>query len=317
MAINAKKPSFWKDDIARSVDHFNEWFLRFAPKAFRETRRTTTGTIEDAFRITTDLTDITAETLRAHPEILPSLRMATCPPLARDRLMGLADASRNLIKCMEETGRLAPRMHKDDLQRNLERIAAVLAKMLDTDIAAWTYTKTRPNKDERHRAAIVIADRLCGALSNPIIRNAQEKRQLASIKIYLESKGYVLKLPDPAQHITLMAPGTFSFHTNLMVGDSRPVAIPIDAIVQPKKLARKSMPILLEAKSAGDFTNTNKRRKEEATKIRQLREKYGKKTKFILFLCGYFDSGYLGYEAAEGIDWVWEHRITDLEKLGI
>lgn len=28
--------------------------------------------------------------------------------------------------------------------------------------------------------------------------------------------------------------------------------------------------------------------------------------RFILFLCGYFDSGYLGYEAAEGIDWVWE-----------
>jgi hypothetical protein len=29
---------------------------------------------------------------------------------------------------------------------------------------------------------------------------------------------------------------------------------------------------------------------------------------FILFLCGYFDSGYLGYEAAEGIDWIWAHR---------
>ena len=35
---------------------------------------------------------------------------------------------------------------------------------------------------------------------------------------------------------------------------------------------------------------------------------------FGLFLCGYFDSGYLGYEAAEGIDWVWEHRIDDLAK---
>ncbi len=36
-----------------------------------------------------------------------------------------------------------------------------------------------------------------------------------------------------------------------------------------------------------------------------------------LFLCGYFDSGYLGYEAAEGIDWVWEHRIDDLAKFGL
>jgi hypothetical protein len=25
----------------------------------------------------------------------------------------------------------------------------------------------------------------------------------------------------------------------------------------------------------------------------------------------------LGYEAAEGIDWVWEHRIDDLLKLGL
>ena len=33
---------------------------------------------------------------------------------------------------------------------------------------------------------------------------------------------------------------------------------------------------------------------------------------FVLFLCGYFDTGYLGYEAAEGIDWIWEHRIEDM-----
>jgi len=39
--------------------------------------------------------------------------------------------------------------------------------------------------------------------------------------------------------------------------------------------------------------------------------------KFNLFLCGYFDSGYLGYEASEGIDWVWEHRIDDLALFGI
>lgn len=25
----------------------------------------------------------------------------------------------------------------------------------------------------------------------------------------------------------------------------------------------------------------------------------------------------MGYEAAEGIDWIWEHRIKDIEQLGI
>ncbi len=30
-----------------------------------------------------------------------------------------------------------------------------------------------------------------------------------------------------------------------------------------------------------------------------------------------FDVGYLGYEAQDGIDWVWEHRIDDFEQLGV
>ena len=65
------------------------------------------------------------------------------------------------------------------------------------------------------------------------------------------------------------------------------------------------------------FTNTNKRRKEEAQKIEQLKSTYGNNIDFVLFLCGYFDSGYLGYEAAEGIDWIWEHRVTDFKKAGV
>jgi hypothetical protein len=36
-----------------------------------------------------------------------------------------------------------------------------------------------------------------------------------------------------------------------------------------------------------------------------------------LFLCGYFDAGYLSYEANHGIDWVWEHRVSDLDQLGL
>lgn len=80
---------------------------------------------------------------------------------------------------------------------------------------------------------------------------------------------------------------------------------------------KRRLPVFFEAKSAGDFTNTNKRRKEEAAKISQLRNTYGKRASLNLFLCGYFDSGYLGYEAAENIDWAWEHRIDDLALFGL
>jgi type II restriction enzyme len=118
-----------------------------------------------------------------------------------------------------------------------------------------------------------------------------------------------------------MQAGTFSFHTNIPAlvaeGAETKVNITVDVAILPLSAQYGDLPLLIEAKSAGDFTNVNKRRKEEATKMQQLRNTYGETISYSLFLCGYFDSGYLGYEAAEGIDWIWEHRITDLEQLGI
>lgn len=63
-------------------------------------------------------------------------------------------------------------------------------------------------------------------------------------------------------------------------GGVRRVNIPIDAVVNPKKARKGDLPVFFEAKSAGDFTNTNKRRKEEAVKMAQLRSSYGKKVQF-------------------------------------
>ena len=122
--------------------------------------------------------------------------------------------------------------------------------------------------------------------------------------------------------IDTMERGTFSFRFNVKakisdgLGDDT-VNIPIDVVIKSKKLSQSDTPIFIECKSAGDFANTNKRRKEEATKMRQLKATYGKECRLYLFLCGYFDTGYLGYEAAEGLDWIWEHRISDMELLEI
>jgi hypothetical protein len=117
-----------------------------------------------------------------------------------------------------------------------------------------------------------------------------------------------------------MKPGTFTFRLGIpitMAGGTKQINIPVDVVIMLKQAKEGSLPLLIEAKSAGDFTNPNKRRKEEAIKISQLQTTYGKDVRYILFLCGYFDSGYLGYEAAEGIDWVWEHRIDDLIAFGV
>jgi hypothetical protein len=320
MPINADKPHLWKADTRASVDQFNRWFMEFAPKAYRETRKKTIEHVEQSLALTKDLTVITPELIKDHPAILPTLRMATCPPLARDRLIGLADSSKSLVGTLED-GKVPPLMSPELLDKHLRNLAAILSRMLDVDIFPWLEEKRRPTEQERYRASTIVADRLCGAVAEPIVRNAQEKRQLALIEKYLKARGYRLKAPPAATPLTQMEPGTFTFRLNVLVKPSsveaKGVKIPIDAVVQPKSAKLPHLPLLIEAKSAGDFTNVNKRRKEEATKINQLKATYGDQVVFVLFLCGYFDAAYLGYEAAEGIDWIWEHRIEDIDRLGI
>lgn len=318
MPVNLDKPHNWKADIAASVDMYNEWFMHFAPHAFRETRLKVTNDVEAALTNTEGLTNIRPETLRRWPGVLPTLRMSTCPPLAVDRLIGLAGVSTSLVKNLE-LNRLPARMKQAELDPQLIKIGNIIEKMADPDIFVWLGRAEPATEVEKHRAATIVADRLCGAVANPIIRNAQEKRQLAAIKAWLEARGYRQLPGGDNVKFDAMQPGTFSFRMNVPVRleGGLTINIPIDALIKPLGSDAKDLPIFIEAKSAGDFTNTNKRRKEEAVKMAQLRSNYGAGVRFNLFLCGYFDSGYLGYEAAEGIDWVWEHRIDDLAEFGL
>ncbi len=318
MAVNRDKPERWKQDIAQSVYMNNKWFLRFAPKAYRKARVKTTKDVEKALKATHNLMYVDVALLKRRPGILPTLRMSTCPPLAVDRLIGLAGVSKSLVNVMEKKGKLPPRMGRRELDRDLERIAKIIKKMADPDIFVWLGRDNGPSKKELYRAATIVADRLCGAVANPRIRNAQEQRQLAAIKNWLKSRDYTTA--DGGTKYNEMDPGTFSLRLNVpgkQEDADKPVNISVDAVVMPKKARTGELPLLIEAKSAGDSTNVNKRRKEEATKMHQLRGTHGKNVRFILFLCGYFDSKYLEYKDAERIDWVWEHRIDDLSQFGL
>ena len=50
MPINADKPNRWKTDIQQSVDLFNNWFMDFAPKAYRDTGRNRTRWTQSGLR---------------------------------------------------------------------------------------------------------------------------------------------------------------------------------------------------------------------------------------------------------------------------
>ena len=218
MSINADKPHLWKADVIASVDLFNQWFMLFAPKAYRDSRAAATRQVEEGVRLTNDLTALTPDVLEKHPEVLQVLRMSTCPPLARDRLIGLAHASKNLVGVMEDKKLIPTRMPPAVLEENLARIADVISRMLDVDLFPWLATKSTPTDEERHRASTLVADRLCGTVSDPIIRNAQEKRQLAMIAEYLQTRGYRQQAHPAGQPLNQMEPGTFTFRMNVVVG---------------------------------------------------------------------------------------------------
>lgn len=316
MAVNLDKPQRWKADTQLSVDDYNRWFLEYAPITYRETRVRATVYVEDILLRTDNLRHLTGDLLFQHPDALEMLRMSTSPPIARDRLVGLAQVSKSLIENMERHKRISPNLSETVVREQLERITSVISQLIDPDIFIWFNRDTDPTLDEIKRASTVVADRLCGMLTDPLIRNAQEKRQLQRITLWLETRGYA---ESEVRILRQMLPGTFAHRVNVaaMQEGSVVVNIPIDTVIMPRSAVAGDLPLLVEAKSAGDFTNTNKRRKEEATKMRQLRNAFGDQVRFILLLGGYFDSGYLGYEAAEGIDWVWEHRMDDLAEFGL
>ena len=314
--VNRDKVDLWKQNISESVDFYNRWFLSFAPQTFKAARTRSAKDVANTFKLVNDCMNLDADMLLLVPQILPILRQMTCPPLARDRLAGLAGISPAVVKRFELGAQVAGWPTKN-APESAQKIIRVINRLIDSDLLPWlNVAGSVPTAEQRERAALVIADRLCGALADPILRNSQEKRQLESIEKFLRDLGY--RKVTPKSHME-MKPGEFAFHLNIRVAledNTEPaVNIPVDVAIQRKSAQVGTLPIIIEAKSAGDFANVNKRRKEEAQKITQLKRTYGNSVEFLLFLCGYFDSGYLGYEAAEGIDWIWEHRISDMEKL--
>lgn len=319
MGINYDHPGKWKKDIGLSIEYYNSWFLEFAPPTFISTRASCKAEINNYFKKSSYLCDISPNFFCEHPKSLNMFRMITAPPIARDRLVGLADVPRSFIENMESSDRLPPKMQLNKVKKNLQSICSVLNTLLDADLFPWVLESREPSERELDRGLVVVADRLSGAISNPLIRNEQEKRQLSSIRNWLEDNGYTFIENGSGIKYNAMEPGTFAFHLDVpgLQEDGKEVNVPVDVAILPKDREVGDLPILIEAKSAGDEVNTNKRRKEEANKLVNLRRQFGDGVEYILFLCGYFNAGYLGYAAADKMDWIWEHNINELEGLGL
>jgi hypothetical protein len=168
MGINLDKPERWKEDIACSVDLYNNWFLKFAPKTYREERLKATEYVEGMLERTNQLRNLTPKELRQHPSILFALRMCTAPPIARDRLIGLAGVPSPLVNTMEKDGRLPRMMSKTTLDQYLRKVAKMISRLIDIDIFPLARRRSRSDGAKVFRAATIVADRLCGANADPM-----------------------------------------------------------------------------------------------------------------------------------------------------
>ncbi|WP_257202567.1 XamI family restriction endonuclease [Corynebacterium cystitidis] len=315
--INRSNPDAWKEDTARSVAQYNEWFFNAAPDAYRNARAVVQAQVLDLMEKTDHLRNITPSVILSDPSLMETLRQTTAPPIARDRLTGLAQVKRSLLKSLE-AGKVPVRTSKVGLNVQVGNMLQVIERLMDRDLIDWLDSPKDPTEKQKVLASVVIGDRKTGAIADPVIRNAQERRQLKAISDWLDARGYEMRPHDHKRPFTEMVPGTYSFRQNFpaIMENGKRVNMPVDAVIQPFDLYPSKLPLLVEAKSAGDFANTNKRRKEEATKLVQI-QRAVPEAKLVLFLCGYFEASYLGYSASEGLDWVWEHRLEDFEIAGL
>ncbi len=312
MANRLRDPAEWQPDIDRSVAEYDEWYLAESPDMFAQARGRAVVEVAEAMRATDDFRAFGADSLIARPGALFVARMCVSPPMARDRFVGFSGANKSLVTAMERDGVIPARARR--LRMQLQVMCDFLRPLLDPELFCWLDGNRAPTAVERDKALLVIGERLATAFYLPVLRNAQEARQKELMRAYLEGDGFEESLRPPFE----MPPGTFGFGRNVRVArdDGEPQNLPVDCVVSPLDV---QLPLAcVELKSAGDFTNVNKRRKEESDKHDALMRTHGDSAVFLLQLFGYFGRPYLGFEAAAGIDWAWDHRLSDLASyLGI
>lgn len=306
MANRLGDPGAWQPDIDRSVAEYDRWYLGESPGMFVQARERAVVEVAEAMRATDDFRAFSATSLIARPGALFVARMCVSPPMARDRFVGFSGANKNLVTAMERDG-VTPAKARE-LHARLQAMCDFLRPLLDPVLFRWLGDGRAPTAEERSRTNLVIGERLASAFYLPVLRNAQEARQRELLRAYLEGEGFQESPARPFE----MSPGTFSFGRDVKVirGDGAPQKLPVDCAVAPLD---EQLPLAcVEMKSAGDYTNVNKRRKEESDKSEALRRAHGDGAVFLLQLFGYFGRPYLGFEAAAGIDWAWDHRLEDL-----
>lgn len=316
--INADKQNQWEKDINKSVKNYDNWYEQYSVQAAKRVKNDSKKIVDLFLQKTDSITKFNSDIIKNNPELLTVARMMCSPILAVDRLAGLSKVPNNKIRDLEKNK--FPKNKNTFIKDDVPKIIDVIKKLVDREYFSSILSGKRPLSQEINIAKAILVDRISGSKANTLIRNEQEKRQFQVIETYLKNKGYSNYRGDADSFN--MPNGTYAFHKKVeLFRNSRDnsdgtVMTPMDIVIKRKDNYYRN-PIWIECKSAGDFANVNKRRKEEGEKANQLKGTYGSQNKLYLFLGGYFNKSYLKYEAANNMDWVWEHRVKDLDGLKI
>jgi hypothetical protein len=159
---------------------------------------------------------------------------------------------------------------------------------------------------------------------NPVearrVHQAQIQWHLGLIQSWLTERGYDRQGGTRFAGLPEVPAGTFASLIKASIqsgGGSHRDWVQADVVVRPKQSASDSLPIIVLAALFGSFGESFRRRKTEVNRISRFRLAYGEDVPIVLALWGHVDAGYLGCQAAEGVDWVWAHRLSDFTECGI
>ncbi len=239
-------PPRWDDETLeshrrRAIADFVRERTEEGAKPYREAFARTLQVVRQLFRQTRDLLDLgTGDTLAMHPELLPSARYLSGPPVSADDLNTLAGSRVSARKRLEpELARLA---------------AAGVEAALDGERFPWMFASPRraPTDAERELACRWTAGLQTVEEIKTARRGESSRRQQRAVDDLLRRHQFSAAAPRPISLIDDLARGEFS-RESLVAGTKCDVPVRL----------RDGRLLLIECKVSNSETNSVKRLNRE------------------------------------------------------
>ncbi len=308
--MNAKSIEKWESDRSIAKTEIIDWLS--TATSTKDLRSDLEEKTRKNFEKFLEFGDI-RKAVEENPEILTSLRALTRRDIGTSQISTFLNVGTITYESIEK--------REKPVSLILENLVSLFEKELDDSLAAWIIERRMPSEQELSRSVIVASDRILKRSAATELRYKHEPRQLGKLKAFLDAQGYSevngTKINSPQLD---MKPATYAFRVNIdgTTVDGVNLKQNVDTLIMPKTNLKSVLPIFLEAKSMTDEVNPNKRQKEEAQKVDNVRRRWqsnNEKLNFVLLLGGTVPKRYLEVEAGSGLDWIWEHRIEDLKIL--